>query len=839
MTDLPSDWNTLADLLTEKGHSREDVFSLLALIDAPPELIAFRKIATNLVSVLSIFETIISHDEYLSGEIKEKLSEIPQWLAICKAIATDPRSCINWIPEFDKQPTTPDSAPLTNLFRTHGIYVTLWYSSPSKEQNDRFTILIAQILLADMHLKLLEREGGIYENSKYRAQCNARNLTIKKYSRYLSGYPERVMSMSAYLNALRTMPDNPCNKYFIVYFNNVCEEKEGIIRNRPIYSRPAVEIPLPKQNVDTEQESGLLQTQLLQIPFISEQEEKSLFDSGCCEGEARTGVELMTHSFPGKQAMAGRTPAQHLRRMRHQNSQIAKNNQQLQHRWETMNLYDVATFIAVVSDIFNGRTDTSFVSAKLSPLECASFLATIFWTSCPVKEIRQIMLYSVSQEKTATKKGFVYQSEAPCHFLMRPARPTSRQPLTEEQQAQAVSIQQMLPLSIGLGVEKLIKTYIEKERGLPVDTPKPLFSKTGVIYYQVITTFVAAVNKRYNCRMTAGRLADHMFETITNHPGADLVCAMLITGRSHCLGETPLHYTALPVSFLQRIYCEVCSKIADLVEKELDIKDAGLLSRTVDVKKDSSADKNYIGSHYLPVREVVHNLILKVQKSHATANKAASSLNKILRLHNNLTLYSCLMIGYATGFRAVREPFLIGSQIDRATGLALLSDKDCGDYYNARLVWLPPFCLHQFDLYHSHLEHLNDRLFFLNPILFKKVHGFNRATSKMSNIPLLFFLENDRNDTEVRPAVLEKVLSKLFKLPVNANRHYLRSTLIAKGCPHTVVNAYLGHWERGQEPFGKFSALSPIVYRDSLMQYLMPILEKDGWKNLPGLGGKL
>lgn len=839
MTGRPTDWSTLADILAEIGHSREKVFSLLENIDAPDELIAFKRIATNLVNVLSMIEKIVELDENIPGEIREKLTEIPQWLNICGAIAAEPQPFIRKLPEFDRQPTKQDTAPLTNIYQTHGIYVTLWYSAPAQEHSNKLNLLIAQIFLAHMHLELLEREGGIYENSKYRAQCNARNLTLKKYSRYLPAYPERVMSLSAYLHALRNMPDNPCNKFFIVYFNNVCEEKEGITRNHSIYSRPAVEIPLPKQNVDTEQEAGLLQTRLFQMSCISEKEEKALTASGCCAGEMRAGDELLTHSFPGKQPMAGRTAAQHLRRMRHKATQTAQNNQQLPHRWETMSLHDVATFIAVVSNIFSESANTSLTSAKISPLECAAFLTTVFWTSCPVEEIRQFMLYSVYQEDTATTKGFVYHSDSNGYWLMQPARPASSQPLTDEQQTEAVFTQPMLPLNTGLRVEEIINAYIEKELGLPGDIPKPLFPKKGVIYYRVITSFVASVNKRHNCRLTPGRIADYMFDAIANHSGSDLVAAMLITGRTHCLGMNPLHYTALPVSFLQRIYREVCANTSDLVKSELDIKDGGVLSRAVDVKIATTKDEPYIGSRYLPVREVVQNLICEVQKSLNAANKAESSLDKILQVHKYLTLYTCLMIGYATGFRAVREPFFVESQIDRTTGLALLSDKDSGDYYNARLVWLPPFCLHQFDLYHSHLKHLYDRLIFLNPILFEKVHGFTRATSNKSNIPLLFFFESDRNEIEVRPAILVKELSHLFTLPINSNRHYLRSSLIGNRCPHTVVNAFMGHWERGQEPFSKYSGLSPLVYRDSLMKYLLPILERDGWKPLPGLGGKL
>ncbi len=47
------------------------------------------------------------------------------------------------------------------------------------------------------------------------------------------------------------------------------------------------------------------------------------------------------------------------------------------------------------------------------------------------------------------------------------------------------------------------------------------------------------------------------------------------------------------------------------------------------------------------------------------------------------------MLGFASGYRAVRNPLECINQIDWHTGFACISDKDDLDYYNARLVWLP------------------------------------------------------------------------------------------------------------------------------------------------------
>lgn len=836
MTERPADWNRFADILAEVGHSSESAFSLLAFIGAPDELIAFKQIAANLINVLNLLENIIEHDEHITVEIKEKLTGIPQWLAICEAITADPRPFINKIPDFDKQPTKPEKAPLLKLFRSHGLYVSLWYSAPSESLNDKFDLLLAQILLAHMHLHLLEAEGGIFESAKYEALLSARNLASPKYAKFLPGYPEKLMPLPAYLNSLRRMADNPCHQNLIVLFTYATENKDGVTRERAIYSRTAIEVTLPTINIDPEQIAGTVCTQLLQMPRISAKEEKSIIDSGGSEGEARSEVELMTHSFPGKQAMAGRTPVQHLRRMRQQNLHIAKNNQRLAYRWDTLSLHDVSVCMAVLSAMIHGQVSPT---GKLSALELVALIMTVFWTSSSLEKVCKLKLYAPADEHTATAAGFVYRSDANCNWLMQPARPSSAQPLTVEQEHQVYASMELLPLQTGLRIDEVIKKYVEIMRSRYENPKQLLFPRSGALYHKEMTAFIAMINRRHNCRLTLGKLSDHMFDAIANYPGVDLIAAMLITGRQHCLGMNPLHYSLLPISLLQNTYRNVCIVTAKQVARELDFNEILWPLQPVDEQKVIQDSDSYVGSHYCPKREVVQNLIRRMQENLELVNQSSWGLDKILGLHNNMALYTSLLFAFATGIRGIKDPLFTENQIDLKAGLAFLSDKDGADYYNSRIVWIPPVCIEQYKLYRGHLEHLNDRLIYLNRDLFERLQGYSGKSAQNSSSPQLFFFDKQFSDTILRPAITHKMLGEIYTLPINANRHYLRSNLITMGCPVVTVNAFLGHWERGEEPSGRFSALSPLAYRESLMQYLLPLLHEDGWKPMSGLGGKL
>ena len=101
----------------------------------------------------------------------------------------------------------------------------------------------------------------------------------------------------------------------------------------------------------------------------------------------------------------------------------------------------------------------------------------------------------------------------------------------------------------------------------------------------------------------------------------------------------------------------------------------------------------------------------------------------------------------------------------------------------------------------------------------------------------LFYLHHDLEQIEMlRPGVLKKQLFRMhgYDLPVNANRHYLQGELMASGCSPELIEAFLGHWGIGQEPWSRQSGLHPLHYREELQKHLEPIIHRDGWVAVEG-----
>lgn len=208
-----------------------------------------------------------------------------------------------------------------------------------------------------------------------------------------------------------------------------------------------------------------------------------------------------------------------------------------------------------------------------------------------------------------------------------------------------------------------------------------------------------------------------------------------------------------------------------------------------------------------------------------------------VNLHNDYTLYVAEMLGFATGYRAVRDPLDSLTQIDWLTGFACISDKDDLDYYNARLVWLPPVVCKQIRHYQYHCQRLGERLMLINPEVAKNLlnHGVSieqdgetnrsnntdKKTNKNSKAekdrpPFLFLLNPNGRLLNLRPAEITERLRTVFPVPVNVNRSYLRNRLRELDCPGELVNYFLGHWENGEEPFGPYATLSPFEYKQAI-----------------------
>ena len=341
-------------------------------------------------------------------------------------------------------------------------------------------------------------------------------------------------------------------------------------------------------------------------------------------------------------------------------------------------------------------------------------------------------------------------------------------------------------------------------------------------------SFLRKLNRQKLLQITLARVSNYMVRQLAREPGSDIASAMYMSGRKNFWCQSRMHYTAHSQERMRTIFENVILRIESTA--------VGVKQPHVQVPPRTGIKSSVIGTPYRPTYDAISDMVssLKGQITYRRKGIDFKSGRQLRDFHFFYTLYTCLFVNFASTFRAVHDPSFKPSEYDPQTGFAVLRDKDSQDGYNTRLIWIWDECLKQLDAYRSHLEKLHS-LYVPFRRLLKDAEWCQRGGDRSSSYFLI--LDNKQFDF-IAPGIFQKHLDNYlkFSLPANCHRHYLRSELIESGCSLDVVDAFLGHWSRGEEPWSRFSGLSPIVFARELKEHLEPILEKNQWASIAGLG---
>lgn len=291
---------------------------------------------------------------------------------------------------------------------------------------------------------------------------------------------------------------------------------------------------------------------------------------------------------------------------------------------------------------------------------------------------------------------------------------------------------------------------------------------------------------------------------------SDPAIALLITGQKIKSAQVTRHYTTLSVAHLRELYLKVTLPLLQKIRNE-----------------------EYEGIPYeqplpaLPVKEFNESLGANFCPTVETAKALLSELKKNIensiddrKYHNNYALYTAIMIGFCTGYRAVHDINLGPDRRDEITETAWISDKDNVRKEKTRKIWLYPVLSQHLHEYEAHRKIIHASW---------ESHFSKISKPAIDELPYLFIItEKDEQQylTPISDKSTRNFLKKLnYPLPLNSNRRLLRSELLESGCDVDVVNAFMGHAANGEEPHGPFSCLSPRKERDQLRKHLQPLLK--------------
>lgn len=249
----------------------------------------------------------------------------------------------------------------------------------------------------------------------------------------------------------------------------------------------------------------------------------------------------------------------------------------------------------------------------------------------------------------------------------------------------------------------------------------------------------------------------------------------------------------------------------------------------------ASSSDPICGTYLSPHREYVLSFVSKLISN--SAECSSSKGRSLLESHNAMALYTLEMLMFATGHRAVSDPFFSLELFDASQRFVLIEDKVVSSGHQARIAWLPPLAWQQVALYLSHLRSLSRYIRSNNPDLADQIWA---ATKRGYPRPISLFFLLTQDDEEIdwkriKPSSIQTTLGSSWELPLNTNRHLLSTWMHANNCHAEIIDAQLGHTEAGCYAFGIRSPFDPEYIEKYISPFLQKYLEEQGWKTIAGL----
>lgn len=321
-----------------------------------------------------------------------------------------------------------------------------------------------------------------------------------------------------------------------------------------------------------------------------------------------------------------------------------------------------------------------------------------------------------------------------------------------------------------------------------------------------VKAIIAEINSRRRARLTQFRIAYQLTEEL-HQKGGDLIEACLITNREPPSGPSAaLYYHHASRQKLVEHYVEVTTRWQTLWRPNEPVKNQQI---TLPIDGNVGSD--------LVIQERLVSQCFEGLREQARLDFVRQGQAEGLRsLHNAVTNYLVMMIFWMTGYRAVQDPIARASDFNLKRRILFITDKTGEGASHARMVPLCQVLADQLSIYQKHAANVRARLSVLD-----------RARQPT----FLFYLDKDLNEVQVRPRTISNYLWA-YSLPLNFSRHWLRGSLRGQGVPGAYVNAFMGHWGIGQEPWGKHSSIDPLDYCDVVGSALDKLSQRLGLETI-------
>lgn len=285
--------------------------------------------------------------------------------------------------------------------------------------------------------------------------------------------------------------------------------------------------------------------------------------------------------------------------------------------------------------------------------------------------------------------------------------------------------------------------------------------------------------------VTPASIRNLLFELVSKQESSAI--ASLILANTEYASNTPLYYLFHPHQKVTLIY-QKCLKIL------------GFDSCSINVASDI-----FCGGE-LAIQQWQSQLMISEKYNEITRNykqiNDRSPLSSLIQLHNQITLYSTLVLLITTGHRSRNEYSFSDFTIDEQKKLICIADKENFCDSALRILPIADVALENLKAYRIHCDRLSRLIvkhdLLLPQQLLKTSQGFSDI-----NQPLLYLIHEDLTTSPVGFKNIETYLNG-WNLPANAFRHYFFSFLQSTSARSIAIN-FMGHIRSGEHIYSNES----------------------------------
>jgi hypothetical protein len=836
----PADSMSFRKLIQYAGNAGVDTDMLrdiLWLIVAHSQLVALPLAASRLLRIMS-------HAPAIWAPALEETGVV-HWRATLEWIVREQDALAKELGEhFARKTNTTGNNPVMGSGATwFPVYACLCEPLPPAAHGDSYILLLGHLILGhvaamrdastrnDYEVSGLAKDWHFLENQANSAALSVRRYAESEYQPYLEELPV-ALSPHEFAEALEeldetdseTLNDDRVHLYrflqkcwgLIEWVERGGGGGQGTGGHKWVGGRqaPGSRVTIERMQAGDQDDPSTNEgtVSIVKTRPSSPRTKKARLNSDLPPEEAEDDEDIILSDFDcettkpdyGALARAARAKSRH----------IAKANQLVPWDYAGLAAEELARLLGVMTANFKTIPGPQHcIDTDYQEIETLLLIHTMIWTGSDFVRASCARLCETERDDGDIALGLVVPMTGKIdHILWRiqALEPEYRTNL-DGQPGQLRSRQASLDLPDLIGITPFVKRHLE--RRTRIEHGSALFQATP----EILETRVMNWLKRYSPdgRITIAKLAGTLWSNIYQDWG-DPAFASCITGELHPLARVRLFYTTPSIRLLREGYVSAVSTLADQAYAILGKPSHLAHSVLQEPETDGLAA---VGARLCPTTKAVRGLFTRLVEDVAEASQYTDRAG-FIRYHNLLTLHTVQFFAYATSCRAIVTPYLSPDRIHWSRGLASLSDKDDTSRHKSRLVWLPEKLLDQMARYANHLDTLKAQL--------------TTRSAMHLNEPCLF-LDQDFKPLWVRPKTIEPWLTGYLDVRANTHRRYLRTELIERRCPPEVVDAFLGHWQQGEEPFGPYSSFSFAEYVETLRDYLEPLLTEIGLDRPLGL----